>query len=134
MTKYELREKLADYAHDSWSGWAEYMLDLCQPMADGSMNIPKEHVDRWLRQIDTPYRYLSSEEQKSDLHEADIILKIVLPTIDSLNDKVHSLGKKLEDNEKDLNLLYHLQAAGVDNWEGYGVACDMMNEANFDCL
>ncbi len=73
------REELAAYAHNAWRGWMMYLFSKCtnSSVKDGDMVIPKESVDRWKRQVATPYFDLTEEEKKSDRKEADIILSIV---------------------------------------------------------
>lgn len=73
----ELRQSLASYAHKSWAGWMVYLFSKCTRNADGSVTIPKESVDRWIRQMNTDYRDLPTSEQKSDNDEADKIIGIV---------------------------------------------------------
>jgi hypothetical protein len=51
-----LKEELADLEHQQWAHWTQYMLD----------NLTPENIDRWRRQIDTPYINLSEKEKKSD--------------------------------------------------------------------
>lgn len=46
---------------------------------------------------------------------------------DALVDNL-KLHKAMEASEEDLSFLECLRAAGVDNWEGYSVAQDMMKE------
>lgn len=74
----DIRDLLADYAHNAWSGWMRYMFSKSVTNADGSVTIPVELVERWERQMNTAYHLLSEQEQKSDLKEADEILAIVL--------------------------------------------------------
>lgn len=71
-----LREKLADYAHDAWSGWMQYLFTKSKSNEDGSITIPKELVDRWARQMYTKYKNLPVNEKESDLAEADKMIKI----------------------------------------------------------
>lgn len=72
-----LRDALATYAHRAWSGWMQYMFSKSPTNPDGSVTIPSELVERWLRQANTPYANLPEAEKKSDLGEADAILHIV---------------------------------------------------------
>jgi len=44
---------------------------------DGTWTMPKEFVDRWQRQVNTPYKDLSHSEQESDRKEADKFLKVL---------------------------------------------------------
>ncbi len=73
----EHKEELAQYAHEAWTGWMLYMFGKCQCNTDGSMNIPEWAVERWKRQVNTPYSYLSEEEKQSDRAEADKMLEII---------------------------------------------------------
>ena len=71
------REKLAEYAHDSWSGWMQYLFDKSDINEDCSVTIPPELVTRWGRQMNTAYLELPENEKESDLAEADKILAII---------------------------------------------------------
>lgn len=72
-----MREELAEYAHDAWSGWHRYMLSKCQVNQDGSVTIPLWAVQRWQRQMNTPYADLPESEKASDLTEADKMIAIM---------------------------------------------------------
>jgi len=74
----EKRQLLANYAHESWSGWMKYLFSKSLKNDEGQVLIPKELVERWERQISTPYGDLTRAEQKSDLQEADKIINIIL--------------------------------------------------------
>lgn len=71
------RELLADLAHRQWSGWMEYLFAKSQANQDGTVTIPAWAVERWKRQIATPYADLEEGEQESDRAEADRVLTIV---------------------------------------------------------
>ena len=73
----DLKIALAVNAHDAWSRWTTHLLNQCSSNEDGSMTIPSAAVERWKRQIATPYNCLTDQEQASDLREADLILQIV---------------------------------------------------------
>jgi hypothetical protein len=75
--KAEVRELLADYAHDAWSGWMRYLFSKCKWHAVMGVIIPANLVSRWERQIATPYRDLPEKEKNSDRKEADRMLAIV---------------------------------------------------------
>ena len=78
MTDEQKREALAAYAHTAWSGWMEYLFSKCiGPESDGGLIIPRDSVDRWLRQANTAYADLPEEEKESDRAEADKILAIL---------------------------------------------------------
>ena len=72
----ELRERLAAYAHGAWAHWMKYMLGGPRTI-DGDFVIPKERVDRWVRQMNTEYADLPAEEKPSDRHQADKILEVL---------------------------------------------------------
>ena len=42
-----MREKLADYAHDAQASWMEYMFRQSTLNEDGSVTIPRSLVERW---------------------------------------------------------------------------------------
>jgi len=70
-------ELLADYAHEAWAGWMRYVFGICKLNGDESATIPRWAVERWTRQMETPYEMLSEKEKDSDRKEADKILKII---------------------------------------------------------
>jgi len=69
--KSDVREELAKYAHEVWSGWMKHMI----PKIEQEDN--QDWLDRWTRQMETSYDDLSEEEKESDRKEADKILAIV---------------------------------------------------------
>jgi len=69
------KEKIAKLAHDQWSNWMKYLFGKGKKNKDGSFTIAKESVDRWERQMNTPYDKLSEKEKDSDRKEADKFLK-----------------------------------------------------------
>lgn len=78
MNEEQLREALAEYAHEAWSGWMEYLFSKSGLDSDyGTRTIPAWAVDRWHRQMSTPYDDLPEEEKASDREEADRMLAIV---------------------------------------------------------
>ena len=62
-----LRERLAALEHEQWAHWTRHLLDHLTP----------EDVERWRRQIETPYDQLSETEKRSDREWADRVLKLV---------------------------------------------------------
>jgi len=72
-----MREKFAELCHSQWSGWMKYLFSKCSKRADGSMIIPKWAVDRWSRQMQTPYHELSDDEMDSDRIEADKFIALI---------------------------------------------------------
>jgi hypothetical protein len=75
--KEKVIELLADYAHNSWSGWMDYMFSKCSENKDGTITIPSTSVERWQRQMKTTYDDLSEEEKWSDRDQAEKILKVL---------------------------------------------------------
>lgn len=70
-----LRESLARCIHERiWSGWMTYMFSKGTHNPDGSWTLPKEFVDRWTRQVHTPYVLLPDSEKTSDRELVDPIL------------------------------------------------------------
>ncbi len=71
-----LLEELAAQEHASWANWAQYELDTLEKQVDHKTsaedmfdaedfrNLPG--VQRWRRQIKTPYAELSEREKESD--------------------------------------------------------------------
>src|SRR5216683_239552 len=72
-----LLEELAEKAHQSWAHWMTYLFLQSTRQYDGSYVIPKELVERWQRQVETPYAQLSEKEKESDREEARHILPII---------------------------------------------------------
>jgi hypothetical protein len=68
-------ERLANYAHKSWSEWMKYLFSKSCHYTDGTVVIPKELVTRWTRQIKTDYPELPEDEKQSDRDEACKILQ-----------------------------------------------------------
>ena len=63
-------EKIAALCHAQWSGWMKYLFRKGTFNADGTWTMPKEFVDRWMRQAGTDYADLSGPEMDSDRTEA----------------------------------------------------------------
>ena len=66
-----MREQLADLCHRQWSGWMFYLFSKGKFNSDGTWTMPAEFVQRWKRQMETPYAELSEAEQDSDRAETD---------------------------------------------------------------
>jgi hypothetical protein len=85
VEKHRLRERLASYAHRSWSGWMKHLFGHCieiphrleDEKGEYSVEIPSWAVKRWTRQMTTPYGALPEEEKESDRKEADKILELI---------------------------------------------------------
>lgn len=63
-------EKLAELEHIQWSHWTKYMLE----------NLTPENIERWKKQIETPYSDLSEKEKESDREWARKVIEIFRTT------------------------------------------------------
>jgi hypothetical protein len=124
MKKDDIREELAALEHDQWAHWTRYMLTVLRPVlglgfyearGSGIENKPdivkaRESLERWKRQINTPYADLSEKEKGSDREWADKALEIAgkehIPKeeqerrIDFLRSLADKDRKAVEDKEK----------------------------------
>ena len=73
----ERLEALASEAHNAWSGWMSYLFSKCVINADGTATVPQWAVERWRRQMTTPYADLPDEERESDRDEARRYLRVL---------------------------------------------------------
>lgn len=76
----EFIEEAADLEHERWARWQYYLHSKCIWNNDGTLTIPAELVERWQRQIVTPYAELSESEKESDRKEA----RTYVPLIDKI--------------------------------------------------
>ena len=72
----QLRERLAELAHEQWSGWMHYMFGKGHVNERGEWVMPAWAVERWDRQCNTPYAELLEHEKDSDRIEADKFLAV----------------------------------------------------------
>lgn len=72
----DVRESLAEYAHEAWAGWMRHLFSKSTRNDDGTLTIPAWAADRWQRQMTTRYADLPAAAQDSDRAEADRILGI----------------------------------------------------------
>lgn len=77
MDEQEIREALSDVSHDIWSHWTRWQFSVCTSNPDGSLTIPASLVERWQRQMKTPYAELTEREKDSDREQADKILSAI---------------------------------------------------------
>lgn len=76
-------EQLAALEHERWSYWQRYLHGKGARQADGSLLLPAELVERWERQIATPYEQLSDIEKESDREQVRRYLPLILKAIKS---------------------------------------------------
>jgi len=77
-TKDDLIEKVAAFCHnEQWSGWVDYQFSKGTFNNDGTWTMPAWAVERWKRQMETPYADLSEEEKDDDREEAKKLLEIL---------------------------------------------------------
>ena len=72
-----LLEALAVVEHERWAHWQAYVHDQGVKNPDGSITLPANLVERWSRQIATPYDQLTEDEKNSDREQ----VARYLPTI-----------------------------------------------------
>ena len=79
----EKREALAALEHEQWAHWTRYMIKTLEPMLSPNLRWHPDvrgnseaALERWLRQINTPYADLTEKEKDSDRWWADKALEI----------------------------------------------------------
>ena len=82
MSENDLREALAAYAHEAWSGWMKHMASKGSVVSRRreywvQVSVPLSLVHRWERQMYTAYADLPESEKESDRAEADKMIAIV---------------------------------------------------------
>ena len=75
-----VKETLAEYAHEAWSGWMKYLFDKSMHNF-GAAIIPAWAVKRWSRQMSTKYSELPEKEKESDRKEASSIINLIKQAI-----------------------------------------------------
>jgi len=77
MNDPKVIEPLAEYAHNAWSGWMQYLFSKATDNPDGTVTIPELSVSRWKRQMNTDYAELPDNEKTSDRIEAERIVSVI---------------------------------------------------------
>lgn len=72
-----LRDQLAALQHEIWAHWMKYLFSVSAENADGSVTIPADKVERWIRQVNTDYQRLPEREKVGDLEQADKVLALL---------------------------------------------------------
>lgn len=72
-----MRDEVANFAHEQWSGWMQYLFSKGTLNEDGTWTMPAWAVERWTRQTITPYADLPEQEKETDRKEADKFIELV---------------------------------------------------------
>lgn len=107
MNDDNLREALAAYAHNAWSGWMIYLFSKCTEHTGGFYTIPVWAVQRWKRQMSTNYCDLPEGEQESDRAEADKMLAL-------LGASLAALRATNEEQEREIGRLKTIERAVME--------------------
>lgn len=70
MSDEELREKLAAIEHERWADWQKWCHQVLRENMGANADLEKI-LERWDRQIATPYSELSDQEKASDMEQVD---------------------------------------------------------------
>ncbi len=115
-------EKLADIEHQRWANWQMYLHKHITEK-EGELTLPKESVNRWEGQIQTPYEKLTENEKDSDREEVEKYWHIIDTLIEQtykqrrgdvlkeINEKLDKIENRIEDRfddiERDISNLEH---------------------------
>ena len=69
----KVKEGLSSLMHDIWAVWMKSVLDRGTDVGAGVVMLEKELVEKWRRQIRTPYKKLKKFEKDKDRTVADKI-------------------------------------------------------------
>ncbi|MFH3480689.1 hypothetical protein [Xanthobacter variabilis] len=72
-----IMDELAAAEHERWAHWQRFVHDQASRMSDGSRLLPAELVERWERQIETPFGNLTEKEKESDRDQVRRYLPII---------------------------------------------------------
>lgn len=120
-TLEELREKLAAIEHQRWADWQRYVFDQCRHQDSGrgvgkpaDLVIPSALVERWARQINTPYEQLSESEKQSDRDQVNRYWQLILS-------EAHRIGMEAIGGDRDYEMYGQCpNGCGMQ----YGCSCD----------
>jgi len=73
-----ITDELAEVEHERWAHWQKHMHSKGKRQADGSLILPAASVQRWERQIDTPYAALTESEKESDRDQVRKYLPLIV--------------------------------------------------------
>lgn len=74
-SEQSVREKLAAIEHERWADWQAWVHKIINEGVEGTTL--EQFIERWERQINTPYADLSQAEKDSDLVQVDRYWPIV---------------------------------------------------------
>ncbi|MDR0784128.1 MAG: hypothetical protein LBE83_10290 [Propionibacteriaceae bacterium] len=77
----EVVQDLAAIEHERWAHWQRYLHSRCERRDDGALVIPADLVERWERQIATPYAELSEAEKNSDVEQVYLYLPTIIDAL-----------------------------------------------------
>ena len=72
-----MREELSALQHDIWSHWMKYLFSVCRRENGDALIIPADKVQRWSKQMNTPYSELTEKEKESDRDQADKVIDLI---------------------------------------------------------
>lgn len=130
------REQVAYVCHELWSGWMKYLFSKGTMHRNKTWTMHREYVERWQRQMHTPYPGLLPDEQDSDRKEADKFLSLLdlLTPAPWTSDK-----KKSKDLLNTVQLTYRKHCLGDDTigWHELNTAllntlCNVMGDKAFN--
>jgi len=110
-----LLERLAALEHEQWAHWTKYMLGRLGPLfADPEhltreQQLAAENIDRWRRQIETPYAELSEKEKDSDREWAGRVIDISIPFIQDMVAQIRP--------QYYVGIDHALPEGGLQNWK-----------------
>ncbi len=75
----KLKETLAAVQHEIWSQWMKHLFSSCVETKKRSIYLDLTQVERWKRQMNTPYEDLTEKEKDLDREQAAKILTVLDP-------------------------------------------------------
>lgn len=98
----KILEAVAEECHNQWSRWTERILSKTSTCCEEHIFVDKGCVERWQRQILTPYANLTEAEKESDRREArKIVLAIEEARLRAVVPTVGAVRKALDSIERD---------------------------------
>lgn len=120
-----LFEQLAAIEHERWADWQRYAHSQGIKLHDGGILLPPPVVERWERQIATPYADLSEREKESDREQVRRYWNLIRTeeatmtttiTVELTDEVAAAAGMERSVAELVPGRWAHLIAAGHDSW------------------